>query len=142
MNSLTVKPVPSMTPAQIGKVARWEQALAMLPQIPFRVEHFIHGGMYCRTLWMPYDTILTGALVKIPTILIITGNVIVYVGDDRRNLIGYHPLPAEPFRKQVFVAVEDTTITMLFPTKAKTVKDAEEQFTDEYTRLTTRTNEV
>lgn len=141
MNELSLSPVPSMTPAQIAKVFRWETALAKLPQLPCRVEHFIHAGMYCRTLWMPADTILTGALIKVQTILIITGNVIVYVGDDRRDLIGYHPLPAEPNRKQVFVAVEDTTITMLFPTAAKTVREAEEQFTDEFHRLTTRAQE-
>ena len=141
MNELTVPPVPSMTPTQISKVFRWEAALAKLPQIPFKVEQFIHAGIYCRTLWMPADTILTGALIKIPTILIISGNVIVYVGDDRRVLIGYHPLPAEPNRKQVFVAAEDTTITMLFPTTTNDVKKAEEEFTDEWSRLTTRTQE-
>jgi hypothetical protein len=111
-------------------------------QIPFKVEHFLHAGMYCRTLTMPADSILTGAHIKIPTIVIISGNCLVYRGDDFVNLIGYHALAASADRKQVFVAAEQTTITMLFATDANDVKKAEEEFTDEWSRLTTRTKEV
>ena len=41
------------------------------------------------------------------------------------DLCGYHVIPASAGRKQVFVAHADTDLTMLFPSHAATVEDAE-----------------
>ena len=81
---------------------------------------------------------ITGALIKVPTILVVSGDTHVYCGEEFKHLVGYNILAADPNRKQIFVAIKDTDLTMLFSTTAKTVKEAEEQFTDEWQSLTTR----
>lgn len=133
--------IPGM-PASAIKMVRKVELLAMRqPQVDVNVKHFLHAGVYARTCTLPPKVMITGALVKIPTILVINGDVTYIVGCDQapRRLIGYHVLGAEPNRKQIFVAMAETTITMLFPSDAKTVRQAEEQFTDEWRLLTTRT---
>jgi hypothetical protein len=51
---------------------------------------------------------------------------------------GYAVLPASAGRKQAFVAQADTRLTMVFPTSAKTVEQAEREFTDEIYLLGSR----
>jgi hypothetical protein len=47
-------------------------------------------------------------------------------------------IPASAGRKQVFVSRSTVTITMLFPTLARTVEEAEAEFTDEAAGLLSR----
>lgn len=130
--------IKSMEPAIIDRVRRVEGIAAMMPQVDVNVKHFLHAGMYARTCILPADVMITGALVKIPTILVVNGDVSYYTGGSFKRLVGYHVLSAEANRKQIFVAVKPSELTMLFPSDAKTVKQAEEQFTDEWHLLTTR----
>jgi hypothetical protein len=53
-------------------------------------------------------------------------------------LEGYNVIPAKAGRKQIFVGIEETHITMTFRTDAETVEQAEEEFTSEYEALVTR----
>lgn len=131
--------VPAMLPAQIDNVRRWETEALKKPQIELPVRHFLHAGMYARTVTVPADVAINGVLIKIPTMLVVNGHAFVYMGDDFKRMVGYNVLAAEANRKQIFIALEDTDITMLFTTTAKTVKEAEEQFTDEWHLLSTRT---
>lgn len=139
MNELqTAKIIPSMLPEAIDKVRAIEAYAAAQPQIEIPVRHFLHGGMYARTITIPELVMITGALIKVPTILVVNGDVQVYCGEDFKHLVGHNILAADPNRKQIFVAIKSTDLTMLFSTTAKTVKEAEEQFTDEWSLLTTR----
>ena len=52
----------------------------------------------------------------------------------------YQVLPAEANRKTAYLAIEDTWVTMIFPSDAVTIEDAENQFTDEADRLMSRSN--
>ncbi len=128
--------LPAMTQDQINKVEvleHFSRALCEQEEIP--TEHLIHGGMYSRTIHMPAGTVLTGALLKVPTVLVVAGDCAVFIGEETIELRGYSVLPGSAGRKQAFLAHTDVSMTMLFPTQAKTVAQAEQEFTDEYELL-------
>lgn len=129
-----------MSQDSIDKVRVLESFSASLPQVAINTLHIIHAGMYARTILIPAGTLLTGVLVKRSTLLIVQGNVIVYIGERSIEVSGYHVLPASANRKQAFLAKTDTHLTMLFSTVAKTVAEAEEEFTDEVDSLGSRKN--
>ena len=89
---------------------------------------------------LPAGTTITGCLVKIPTLLIISGTVKIFA-DEVLYLTGYHVLPGSIGRKCVFSAESETAMTMLFPTTARTVEECEKQFTDEWELLASHKNE-
>lgn len=123
--------IPGMAWQNIVNVKKVEEWSQRQPQISLPVQHHLHAGMYVRTIRIPSGVMITGALVKIPTILIFNGDCGVYIGNEFVRLQGYKVLAAAPNRKQIFLAKKATDLTMCFPTDAKTVKEAEEQFTDE-----------
>ncbi|WP_231602304.1 hypothetical protein [Herbaspirillum chlorophenolicum] len=130
--------LPAMAPAAIEKVRRLEAlSLEQCEQVEFPTAHLIHGGMYARTLHMSAGTVLTGALLKIPTVLIVAGDCAVFIGEETIELRGYNVLPGSAGRKQVFLAHTDVDMTMFFPSKAGSVGEAEQEFTDEYEMLMT-----
>ncbi len=122
----------------IGKVIALENIVRQAPQLTIDTDHVIHGGMYARTITIPKGAALVGALIKIPTMVIVSGHCTVTIGDDVTELCGYQVLPASAGRKQAWVAHQDTDVTMIFPTTAKTVEEAEAQFTDEASLLMSR----
>ncbi|MEX3630324.1 MAG: hypothetical protein VB138_13585 [Burkholderia sp.] len=140
MNALTAcaPRFPAMTPEAIDRAQRMTVASLTLPQVEIPTQHVLHAGMYARTIHIPAGVLLTGAVIKVPTVLVFDGHCTVYVGDRTVELDGYHVLPAEAGRKQVFLAHRDTMLTMLFPTQAQTVAEAEDQFTDEADMLLSR----
>lgn len=127
--------LPAMTIEDVSKVSRLESQMRELEQVPIHTTHHFHGGMYARTIRIPKGVVLTGALIRIPTLLIVSGHVTVYAGGEPFDLNGYHVLPGSAGRKQVFIAHEDTDLTMVFPTSARTVEEAEAEFTDEVNLL-------
>jgi hypothetical protein len=128
-----------MNDDSVNKVRSLESlSLKSLPQVEINTSHIIHGGMYARTIMIPAGVMLTGALIKIATLLIVQGNVLVYIGDETIELSGYNVLPASANRKQAFLAKTDTYITMIFPSNAKDVETAEMEFTDEADILISR----
>lgn len=130
--------LPAMTPEAIEKVRLIERfSLEHCEQVEFPTEHLLHGGMYARTLRMRAEQILTGALLKIATTLVVSGDCTVFIGEEAIELRGYTVLPGSAGRKQVFVSHTDVSMTMFFPTQAKTVAEAEREFTDEYALLMT-----
>lgn len=122
----------------IGKVIALENIVRQAPQLTIDTDHVIHGGMYARTITIPKGAALVGALIKIPTMVIVSGHCTVTIGDDVTELCGYQVLPASAGRKQAWVAHQDTDVTMIFPTTAKTVEEAETQFTDDANQLMSR----
>jgi hypothetical protein len=131
--------VPAMSAQAIGQVRALQDASAKLPQIPVRTEHVLHGGMYARTIYVPAGTLTCCCLVKVPTVVIVNGDCIVYAGVDKRlHLEGYNVMAGAAGRKQAFLASTDIQITMIFPTTATSVEEAENQFTDEHDELLSR----
>ncbi|AQW31431.1 hypothetical protein JK151_08910 [Ralstonia syzygii subsp. celebesensis] len=123
---------------EVDQVRRLERALRAGPQVELRTDHVLHAGMYSRTVRIPAGVVLTGALIKVATVLIVSGDATVFIGDDSVRLQGYHVLPASAGRKQAFIAHAETALTMSFPTRARTVEEAEAEFTDETDLLLSR----
>lgn len=134
--------LPAMASATVDQVRRVEDfSLAHLPQDRIATEHVFHAGMYARTIMLPPNCLLTGSLIKIPTLLIVNGHVQVHVGDDAPlEIRGHAVLPAAAGRKQIVHAVADTWLTMVFATPVRTVDAAERAFTDEHEKLFSHRN--
>jgi hypothetical protein len=130
-----------MNDALRDKLTRIQNEILEKPQIEVNTEHIIHGGMYVRTIRLAPEVVLVGALVKVSTVLIVNGKTEVFTGESWIELDGYHVIPARAGRKQIFVTREETSITMIFRTDAKTVEQAEEEFTSEAEALMSRKNE-
>lgn len=130
--------LPAMSEESINKVKAIENfSLEFVDQLNLPTANLIHGGMYARTLHMDAGTVLTGALLKVPTILIVSGDCAVFIGTETIELRGYTVLPGSAGRKQMFYAHTDVDMTMLFPTDATTVDECEREFTDEHELLMT-----
>lgn len=127
-----------MSDATLDSLMDVQAKLLAHPQVEVRTEQFIHDGVYVRTIHLDAGVVLVGALIKIPTVLIVSGTTSVFTGESWIGLDGYHVIPAQPGRKQIFVTREVTSITMIFRTDAKTVEQAEEEFTDEAASLMSR----
>lgn len=123
--------IRAMSTVAVAKVRRLEQVIRQYPQARIVTHHLIHAGMYHRTIKIPAGMYMTGALIKIPTTLTVSGDVTLTVGEDVARLTGYHVIPAAAHRKTAFFARADTWLTMSFATSAKDVTSAEREFTDE-----------
>ena len=123
------------SPEAIDKVRILAEGLATLPQTPFVTEHLVHGGMYTRTVRLPADTVCAAVLIKLPTVLILHGECEVWSNDARIWVRGYSVLPGSAGRKIAFVTRSEVAMSMIFPTAAKTVDEAQREFTDEHELL-------
>ncbi len=131
--------VPAMTGRGLDLVKRIEKRLLQEEQVQIATQHVIHAGIYSRTICIPAGVALTGALIKIPTTLVICGRASVLIGDGDEVLVdGYRVFACSAGRKQAFIAHADTWLTMSFKTSARTVEEAEDEFTDEADRLFSR----
>jgi len=132
--------IPAMSEETIEKVRRFEAIILEQPQIPLETRHVIHGGMYARTITMPAGMVLTSALIKISTIVIVSGHATFSFDGNSIEFEGYNVVTGSAGRKQAVMAHSETDITMLFPTTAQSVEEAEAQFTDEADALVSRHN--
>lgn len=130
--------LPATSMEMLEKIDDAQSKLLTTEQIDLATEHILHGGMYARTIRLQPGVIITGALIKIPTLLIFKGHADVLLGDEWVEMEGSCVLCGIAGRKQVFVTRSDTELTMIFPTQAKTVEEAEAEFTDEADRLMSR----
>jgi hypothetical protein len=130
--------VPAISPERLDQVRRFEDAAIQAQQLPIATEHVFHAGMYARTVRLKPGTLITGALIQRATLLIVNGRADMLLNDGFAELDGYNVLPASAGRKQVFAARGDVAMTMLFPTTAKTVEEAEAEFTNEADLLLSR----
>lgn len=122
--------VPAMALHTLDTVRAFGAALGHLPQVELRTAHVLHAGLYARTIMLQSGAALAGAHVTRATLLIVAGDCECYTGEGTLRLTGYHVLPASANRAGAFYALADTHITMLFPTEADSVPQAENEFTD------------
>ena len=130
--------IAAMSDEAVARVRNLELAISNEPQADIPTQHLIHAGMYARTIKIPAGVVATGVLIKRSTILIVQGDVKVYVNEGVVDMSGYNVLAGSANRKQAVIAVSDVYMTMIFPTEAQTVFDAENEFTDEADLLITR----
>lgn len=140
MNQLTVasERLPAMSSDALAAVRELEARVMELPQVAVRTHHLIHGGIYTRTICIPKGITMTGALVKTPTTLVISGDLTVFTGTDEVRVTGYAVFPGSAGRKQAVFAHADTWVSMSFPTTATSLEEAEAEFTDEVDMLASR----
>lgn len=124
----------------LARVRSVESAMMALDQVQMPVHHTIHGGVYTRSVRIPVGVMLAGALIKVPTTIIVNGDVTVWANDQTMRVRGYRVLVGSVGRKQVFVAHGDTDMTMMFATSATSVDGAEREFTDEWELLMSRSH--
>lgn len=129
--------IATMHPDAVDLVRRLETEASKCEQVNMPTQHTFHAGVYSRTVMIPAGVMITGALIKIPTQLIVSGDTTVFIGGEPIRLTGYHVIKGGPGRKQAFVAHSDTWLTMFFATDAETVEQAEAEFTDEVDLLLT-----
>lgn len=131
--------IPTMSEESVEQAREIEKVLLDLPQVSIATDHVLHAGTYTRTIMVPKGVTIAGALVKRSVNLIISGHVVVFIGDDKaKEYNGYAVLQASAHRKQVFIAKEDTFLTMFFTTEAKSIEEAEAEFTYETDLLGSR----
>lgn len=100
-------------------------------------QHLLHAGTYVRTCLIRRGLFVGSALIKIPTVLIIDGDVVATDSEHRKRYVGYNVLKGAPFRRAFWLANADTYMTMFFATQAKTLEEACKEFTDEFQYLYT-----
>lgn len=132
----------TMSAAAVDVVTRFESEALKQDQVPIETQHAFHAGLYARTIVIPAGVAVTGVLIKIPTMLIISGDAVVYTDEGAVRITGYRVMLGAAGRKQAFVAIENTTLTMLFPTTATAVEQAEVEFTDETGKLLSRRDDA
>lgn len=139
MNALTTVDAILATSAEaLAQVNRAEAKMRAMPQIHIRTEHILHAGMYSRTVRIKAGVAFTSVLIKVPTMLIVRGKCRIMAGEMWLDLDGYNVIPACAGRKMLYVTLEDTDFTMIFPSKAKTIEEAEREFTDDAGTLLSR----
>ena len=130
--------VPAMSSDAVAKVRKLETVISDLPQTSVSTHHILHGGIYARTVMIPAGSVITGALINVPTTLVICGDCTVYIGEESVRVQGYNVFAASAGRKQAFIAHSDLFLTMSFVTDAQSIEEAEDQFTDEAHLLVSR----
>lgn len=123
--------VPACTSDMLKATQALQDFLMQLPQVYLEPEEVLHAGLYVRTVRVPKGVILTGALIKIPTVLIVTGKMVMTVGDKVEVVEGYKVFQGSAGRKTVFESLEDSVITMCFATDAPDFKSALAEVVDE-----------
>lgn len=132
--------ISSMSELAIENVRAVEGLSSKMEQVPLVTEHVLHAGLYSRTVTIPAGGMVTGVFVTTPTLLIVNGDALIYrdIGLEPIHVLGYQVIPAGANRKQLFMAKEETTLTMIFATQAKTIEAAEDEFTNETHLLSSR----
>ena len=133
--------IAPMSATYLSQVVALQDVVKQAPQAEVSTEHVFHGGMYSRTIKLKADHILVGALIKVPTMLIVSGDVVIHTEDGPIEINGHAVIPAFKDTKRVIRSISDATLTMIFPTEAKTVAEAESEFTDEVDDLMSHHNQ-
>lgn len=136
--AIVTERLPAMSDEALTAVRALEARLLSMEQVKIRTHHQIHGGIYTRTICIPKGITVTGVLIKVPTTLVISGDLTVFTGTDEFRVMGYAVIPGSAGRKQAVQANETTWVSMSFPTKAMTIEDVESEFTDEVDMLASR----
>jgi hypothetical protein len=107
-------------------------------QIEFETDHFIHEGVYYRTIRMPAGSVTVGLQILKPSTVVFSGKCRLFGEGEPINVDGYRVFPTLAGRRTIVVSETDTHATMSYRTDAKTVEEAEEELTKEPHRLGNR----
>lgn len=128
MSDATIGPLTAEARAEIDALTEQWRAL---PQVEIPVHHVLHGGMYARTVTVPAGVAIIGVHVVVPTILVMDGKGTLVAGGEAREIDGHVVLAGSAYRKSIYIAREETVVTMMAATEAASIAEAQAQFTDE-----------
>ena len=140
MSALTA-PVYALTPpspALLDQIFQASDVIRQFPQVEVITEHLLHGGMYARTIRREPGIVAVGSIILRATVLIVNGSCSMMVEDRRIDLTGYNVLPGLPGRKSFSLTHGPVEMTMIFPTAATTVEEAENEIFGEADQLMSR----
>lgn len=120
------------------KVNALEAKMLAMPQLDAQTQHHLSGKVYARTILIPADGILTGAVHKKDHINIVCGDVTFVNEDGQTRLTGYHVLPTKAGSKRMAVAHADTYWTTLLETDCTDLADIEADAVEDPQALQTR----
>ena len=129
------------SPQTLDQLRMIEEKILRCEQFQFKTQHVFHAGMYARTVRIPAGVFFTSVLIKCPTLLILNGTCDVLMGSTIVRFDGYNVIPAAAGRKTAYITRSPIELTMIFPTQARTVEEAEAEFTDEVENLLSHWNE-
>ncbi len=142
MSLVATPPITAaLIPPSSAMLDRLDQAnlrILSFPQTEIATEHLLHGGMYARTIRLESGIVMMGSLIRLATILILQGDCSVTIGDKEVFFSGYNVLPGCAGRKQLFLTHGSVQMTMIFPTLAKTIEEAENEIFAEADQLMSR----
>jgi len=130
--------IPSMSCEDISFACEMEKYISTLDQIDIPTFHTLHAGVYTRTIHLDVGQVASGVIISVPTTLIVNGHIRLLIGEEVVETKGFNVFIAEANRKQIALAIEPTTITMIFKTDAKNITEAENEFTNEPEKLASR----
>lgn len=130
--------IPAMSSNDIQFACEVEKYISTLEQVDIPTFHTLHAGVYTRTIILEAGQVASGVIISIPTTLIVTGHIRLLIGEEVTESKGFNVFIAEANRKQIALAIEPSTIVMVFKTNAKTISEAEEEFTNEPEKLASR----
>jgi hypothetical protein len=94
--------LPATPPEYRDLLIQARELIKTCPQVELPTEHFLHAGMYARTVRMPAGTVLGGALIKVRTMVIVNGHAKIFVADGVAEIEGFNVYPASANRMQMF----------------------------------------
>lgn len=121
-----------------AQVAALEALLLTAPQINLRTQHIVHAGMSARTIFIPADSALTGALTNCDNICVVYGDISVTTDAGVKRFTGFNVIPATKGKKRAGVTHADTWWTTLHVTSLTDIREIEDEMTSESSRLQTR----
>lgn len=129
--------IPASSREFVDRAVKLQTTLRKMEQVKFVTEHLLMRdiGLYTRTVKMPHDTTIVGAHTLIPMQVSVVGDVAIFIGDDVYRFHGYGVVHASAGRKQIFKTFSTVFLSITFPTKVRTIREAEMEFTDEYELL-------
>jgi len=123
----------------LDKIAQASDLIRQFPQVEVPTSHLLHGGMYARTIHRGPGIVAVGSVILRATILIVSGDCTLLDGSGHRlDLHGYNVLPGLPGRKSLSLTHGEVSMTMIYPTSARTVEEAEEEIFGEAADLASR----
>ncbi len=113
-----------------GKLARLDTVLANVEQVEMPVTHRFSKGVYCRELFIPKDTVLTGRIHKYSQInVLLSGDISVLTESGIQRLRSPVVFESPAGAKRAGYAHEDTTWLTICGTESVNVDALEDELT-------------
>ena len=91
------------------QIDRLQRAMSAMPQaVGLVTDHFFAGGMYCRRLWRPANTVIVGKVHKAPHFFLCAeGEIVAWSEKGMRTLKAGDVIESQPGTKRVTLAMTD-----------------------------------